>query len=156
MVRWLALAQKQKRFQRTIAPDIAGLLALGRNKGIAASLLDRLEYLWGSCSAPVPMQSDLHRLTFAIEQLKSQGWINAVVSDDDWDQEALAEEYGDSAALLVKKSALTRGFSDEGKLLAPVEFKVIGDLSACMAAFQAHVLHVAILESNRIMLQPEQ
>lgn len=156
LLRWLAVAQKQKRFPRTVAPDIAGLLALGRKKGITASLLDRLEYLWTSCTEPVPMQSDLYRLTFAIEQLKSQGWINAVVTDDGWDQETLAEEYGDSAALLVKKSALTCGFSDDGKLLASVEFKVVGDLSACMEAFQAHVLHVAILESNRIMLQPEQ
>lgn len=79
-----------------------------------------------------------------------------MVSDDDWGQEALAEEYGDSAALLVKKSALTRGFSDEGKLLGPVEFKVVGDMSVCMSVFQAHVLHVAILESNRITLQPKQ
>ena len=103
LLRWLAVAQKQKRFPRTIAPEIAGLLALGRSKGIVASLLGRLGYLWTSCTAPAANQSDLYRLTFAIEQLKSQGWINAVVSDDDWDQETLAEEYGDSAALLVKK-----------------------------------------------------
>lgn len=45
LVRWLALAQKQKRFPRTVAPDIAGLLALGRKKGIAANLYNRLEYL---------------------------------------------------------------------------------------------------------------
>lgn len=156
LVRWLALAQKQKRFPRTITSDIAGLLALGRKKGIAANLYNRLEYLWASCTGPVPAQSDLYRLTYAIEQLKSQGWINAVVSDDDWDEKSLGEEYGDSAALLVKKSALTRGFSGDGKLVEPVEFKVVGDMSACMAAFQAHTLPAVILESNRIALQPEQ
>ncbi|QLK60055.1 DUF2913 family protein [Enterobacteriaceae bacterium Kacie_13] len=150
------MAQKQKRFPRTVAPDIAGLLALGRNKGIAASLLNRLEYLWGSCIAPVPIQSDLYRLTFAIEQLKSQGWANAAVSDDDWDQDALAEEYDDSAALLVKKSALTRGFSDDGKLVELVEFRVLGDMSACMEAFQTHTLPAVILDPNRITLQPEE
>lgn len=157
LLRWLAVAQKQKRFPRTIASDIEELLALGRKKGSAANLLNRLEYLWTSCTGtgPVAVQSDLYRLTFAIEQLKSQGWINAAVSDDDWNGEALTEEYSDAAALLVKKSALTRGFSDEGKLVAPVEFWVVGDMSACMGAFQTHALHAVILEPNRIVLQPE-
>ncbi|MBF7979208.1 MULTISPECIES: DUF2913 family protein [Rahnella] len=155
LLRWLAVAQKQKRFPRTVAPDIAGLLALGRKKGIAASLFNRLEYLWTSCTGPVPAQSDLYRLTYAIEQLKSQGWINAVINDDDWDEKSLSEDYGNSVALLVKKSALTCGFSDDGKLVEPVEFRVLGDMSACIDAFQTHVLQVAILGSNRITLLPE-
>ncbi|MEE3643546.1 MULTISPECIES: DUF2913 family protein [unclassified Brenneria] len=45
LLRWLTVAYKQKRFPRTIAYDIEGLLTLGRNKGLAASLLNRLEYL---------------------------------------------------------------------------------------------------------------
>lgn len=155
LLRWLAVAQKQKRFPRSIASDIEDLLALGRKKGSAANLLSRLEYLWTSCTGPVSVQSDLYRLTYAIEQLKSQGWVNEAVSDDDWNGEALTEEYSDAAALLVKKSALTRGFSDKGKLLAPVEFWVVGDMSACMGAFQTHTLHAVILEPNRIVLQPE-
>lgn len=79
-----------------------------------------------------------------------------MVSDDDGDQDALAEEYDDRAALLVKKLALTRGFSDDGKRVEPVEFRVLGDMSACMDAFQTHTLPAVILASNRIALQPEQ
>ncbi|WP_445335793.1 DUF2913 family protein [Citrobacter koseri] len=102
-------------------------------------------------------QSDLYRLTYAIEQLKSQGWLNAVVSRGDWDNEALlVQEYSDTDALLVRKSTLTHGFSDEGKLVAPVEFLVTGDLSACIAVFQAHVLPAVMTGSSRITLQPEQ
>lgn len=155
LLRWLAVAQKQKRFPRTIASDIEELLALGRKKGSAANLLNRLEYLWTSCTGPVAVQSDLYRLTFAIEQLKSQGWINAAVSDDDWDGEALAEEYGDTAALLVKKSTLARGFSNAGKLIAPVEFLMVGDASMCIATFQSNELHAVILAPQRVTLQPE-
>ncbi len=70
-----------------------------------------LEYLWGSCIAPVATRSDLYRLTFAIEQLKSQGWINAVVSDDDWGQEALAEEYGDSEKVGIDSRRLSLRWS---------------------------------------------
>ncbi|MEW5562609.1 DUF2913 family protein [Enterobacter asburiae] len=132
-------------------------MVLGRHKGLAASLFSRLEYLWSSCSGPVSAQSDLYRLTYAIELLKSQGWVNAAVSDRDWDNEALlVQEYSDTNGLLVRKSALTGGFSDEGKLVAPVEFLVTGNLSACMGVFQAHILSAIILASNRLALQPEQ
>ncbi|WP_392433429.1 DUF2913 family protein [Yersinia sp. HM-2024] len=157
LLRWLTVAYKHKRFPRTIASDIEGLLVLGRNNGLAASLLNRLEYLWRSCTGSVSAQSDLYRLTYAIEQLKSQGWVNAAVSDRDWDNEALlVQEYSDTNSLLVRKSALTGGFSDEGKLVAPVEFLATGNLSACTEVFQAYVLPLVVMASNRIALQPEQ
>ncbi|ECW7882406.1 DUF2913 family protein [Salmonella enterica subsp. enterica serovar Chester] len=153
LLRWLTVAYKQKRFTRAIASDIEALLTLGRNKGLAASLFGRLEYLWVSCTGPVIAQSDLYRLTYAIEQLKSEGWVNAVVSDREWGTEALTEEYRDIDALLVRKSALTDGFSNEGKLVALVEFQVTGNLSACMAVFLAHALPAVVLKPDRIAIQ---
>ena len=153
--RWLTVAYKQKRFPRAIASDIESLLVLGRRKGPAADLFRRLEYLWSSCTGLVSAQSDLYRLTYAIEQLKSQGWINAVVSDEDWGNDALlVEEYSDTDALLVRKSALTGGFSEEGKLVAPVEFIVTGNLSVCIEIFQTYVLPLVRMASNRLSLQP--
>lgn len=157
LLRWLTVAYKQKRFPRAIASDIESLVVLGRQKGLAASLFSRLEYLWSSCSGPVSAQSDLYRLTYAIEQLKSQGWVNAAVSDEDWNNEVLlVQEFSDTDAVLVRKSALTCGFSEEGKLVAPVEFLVTGNLSACTAVFQAHLLPSVMMALNRIGLQPEQ
>ncbi|MCE3115164.1 DUF2913 family protein [Enterobacter sp. ASE] len=153
LLRWLTVAYKQKRFSRAIAFDIEGLLTLGRNKGLAAGLFNRLEYLWVSCTGPMNAQSDLYRLTYVIEQLKSEGWVNAVVSDREWGTEALTEEYRDIDALLVRKSALTDGFSNEGKLVAPVEFQVTGNLSACMAVFQSHALPAVVLKPDRIAIQ---
>lgn len=150
------MAYKQKRFPRAIASDIQGLLALGRTKGLASGLCNRLEYLWSSCSGAVSAQSDLYRLTYAIEQLKSQGWVNVVVSDGDWGGEGLVEEYSDTDALLVRKSALTSGFSDEGKLTSSIEFLVSGDMPACIEAFRTNALTFDMMASNRIALQPEQ
>src|SRR5690606_6761653 len=46
LVRWLADAQKQRRFPRSVASDIDSLLRLGRMKGPAADLQQRLQYLW--------------------------------------------------------------------------------------------------------------
>jgi len=52
------------RFPRAIASDIESLVVFGRNKGLAAKLLHRLEYLWTSYTGPVAAQSDLYRLTY--------------------------------------------------------------------------------------------
>lgn len=153
LLRWLTVAYKQKRFPRAIASDIESMVVLGRQKGLAAGLFNRLEYLWVSCTGPVTAQSDLYRLTYVIEQLRSEGWVNAVVSDREWGTEALTEEYRDIDALLVRKSALTDGFSNEGKLVAPVEFQVTGNLSACIAVFQSHALPTVVLKPDRIAIQ---
>ncbi|MGI7012359.1 hypothetical protein [Citrobacter braakii] len=94
-------------------------------------------------------------MTYAIEQLKSQGWITAVVSDGEWDNDALlVQEYSDTDALLVRKSALTAGFSAERKLITPIEFLVTGDLSSCMAVFHARALPGVMLKPDRSAIQP--
>ncbi|MGC6031561.1 DUF2913 family protein [Enterobacter kobei] len=110
LVRWLADAQKQRRFPRSVASDIDSLLRLGRQKGPAAGLFKRLEYLHQSCTEPLVQQSDLFRLTHAIEYLRSQGWVSAVVTDEEWVPGALYAEYSDVSALLVRKSELQRHF----------------------------------------------
>jgi len=140
LLRWLVVAQKQRRFPRSVAPDIESLLKLGRQKGLAAGLHQRLEYLWESCSSPVSSQSDLFRLTYAIESLKAQGWVNAAVTDTDWDIPTLLAEYADVSALLVKKSDLVRHFSDGGQLTGRVEFLVNGDMQHCVCVMQAQGL----------------
>ncbi|MFP2240988.1 DUF2913 family protein [Pseudescherichia vulneris] len=44
LLRWLSSTQKQRRFPRSVAPDIESLLKLGRQKGHATGLHQRLEY----------------------------------------------------------------------------------------------------------------
>jgi hypothetical protein len=140
MIRWLATAQKQRRFPRSVAPDIESLLKLGRQKGPSAGLHQRLEYLWASCSSSVKQQSDLFRLTYAIETLKAQGWVNAAVADAEWVIPTLLTEYADVSALLVKKSDLVRHFNDEGQLTGCVKFLVNGDIQHCISAMQTQGL----------------
>lgn len=114
LMRWLAVAQKQRRFPRSIASDLEKLLRLGRQKGVAADLHLRLEKLWHACSDSVSRQSDLYRLALTIKTLKDQNWLNATVADIEWDILALITEYAGSSALLVKKSDLMSYFSEDG------------------------------------------
>lgn len=148
LVRWLADAQKQRRFPRSVATDIDSLLRLGRQKGPAAGLLNRLEYLWHSCTEPVSQPSALFRLTHAIEHLKSQGWVNAVVADEEWAPETLYTEYANTPALLVRKSELQRHFNERGQQTAPVDFIVAGDSRVVGDAFDARELRYATGEQH--------
>ncbi|HDR2590957.1 TPA: DUF2913 family protein [Enterobacter ludwigii] len=140
LLRWLGTAQKQRRFPRSVAGDIDNLLRLGRQKGPAAGLQQRLESLLQSCTEPLEKQSDLFRLTRAIEYLRSQGWVNAVVADDEWEPEALHAEYADVSALLVRKSELQRHFTEQGQQSAPVDFIVAGDSRVVGDALDAREL----------------
>lgn len=147
--RCLTTAQKQRRFPRSVTANIESLLQLGRQKGPAAGLHKRLEYLYESCSSPVSRQSDLFRLTYAIEALKSQGWINATVADDD----AQTAEYDDVPTLLVNKSELVRFFSEDGRLTTPLTFAVKGDPQAVQTAFadQALACVISVQEDDTLL-----
>ncbi|MFZ5001174.1 DUF2913 family protein [Enterobacter asburiae] len=148
LLRWLGSAQKQRRFPRSVAEDIDSLLRLGRQKGPVAGLLTRLEYLHQSCTEPLAQQSDLFRLTHAIEYLRSQGWVNAVVSDDEWVPDSLYAEYADESALLVRKSELQRHFTEQGQQSAPVAFIVVGDSRMVGDVFDARALRYATHEQR--------
>ncbi|HAF2128141.1 TPA: DUF2913 family protein [Salmonella enterica] len=134
LLRWLAVAQKQRRFPRSVAPDIDSLLRLGRQQGPCSGLQQQLEFLWKSYSCPVKQQPDLLRLTYAIEKLKAQGWLNAVVTDEEWEPPVLQAEYADVPALLVRKSELMRNFAEDGSLLETVDFLVTGDADTVAGA----------------------
>lgn len=84
LIRWLATAQKQKRFPKSVAVDINWLLERGRKHGAADKLRQHLDSLWRSCSGNLAAQSDLFRLTYASETLKDQGWDNYVMDVHEW------------------------------------------------------------------------
>lgn len=121
LVRWLATAQKQKRFPRSVALDIQQLLDKGRKQGIEAKLRTRLDYVWHSCTGELKHQNDLFRLTYAIESLKAQGWRNELMTQTEWDNGIIE---GPEPALYVVKSALNAAFTSEGRLITPLAFRV--------------------------------
>ncbi|VXD06903.1 conserved hypothetical protein [Enterobacterales bacterium 8AC] len=125
LVRWLATAQKQKRFPRSVALDIQQLLDKGRKEGIEAKLKTRFDYVWHSCTGELKHQNDLFRLTYAIESLKAQGWRNELVTQTEWDNGIIE---GLEPALYVVKSVLNVAFTPEGRLITPLEFKIAGNV----------------------------
>ncbi|MGR7526931.1 DUF2913 family protein [Klebsiella aerogenes] len=148
LLRWLASAQKQRRFPKTVAPDIESLLNNARRNGQAAKLQHRLEYLWQSCSSPVDEQSDLFRLTYAIEALKAAGWQNISLPDNEWHIDKLIEEFSDEdTVILIQKSALVQAFTDDGTLKSTLDFLVMGNRDFFSQTMVAQDLTVTIKEN---------
>lgn len=152
LVRWLATAQKQKRFPRSVASDIQQLLDKGRKQGAEAKLKTRFEYIWRTCTGELKHQNDLFRLTYAIETLKAQGWRNALVTQSEWNNGVSGEQ---EPALYVVKSALNAAFTTEGRLITPLEFKISGEAQIFVDALAtSHITANCLGNTVTLLLQP--
>ena len=109
LTRWLAIAQKQRRFCREVATDINGLLQQGRKLGIRAKLHQKLEYLYRSCTGKLSEQTALFRLTYTLESTKEKGFYYQLLSEKEW---------GD-------------------RQIAPLPTKISGDIETIRALFHA-------------------
>ena len=141
LLRWLQTALKQKRFHRCVVHDFEWLINLGQQRLMTSKLKSRLEYLWRSCCCDIASQSDLFRLTYATELLKDLGWDSVVFSDKRW-QKLIAKKPIVTAipTFYVTQSALTVGFSDEGKQVNSVDFWVLGDKKQFSEVIKQHHL----------------
>lgn len=128
LLRWLVTAQKQKRFTRQVAPEIAWLIARGRQLGMQSRLYERVQYLYFSWVDPVEQQPDLHRLTYIIEALKNAGWRYYVLTPEEWNAETLPARVHGINVLMIEMNHLNNVFGKQGAQLAPLEIRVLGDL----------------------------
>lgn len=140
VIRWLATAEKQRRFPRQVAIDIAWLLKKGRQQGPNANLRQRLEYLWQSCTGELAEQSALFRLTFAIETLKEQGWDNGIMTLREWESGLLPIPPLNDG-VYIEKQALTDAFTQQGAQCHPLECRVIGDVQTFLKTMADSHLH---------------
>ncbi|MBK0018742.1 DUF2913 family protein [Kosakonia sp. S42] len=129
--RWLVTAQKQKRFPKSTADDLAALLEYARTPGTSARLLAQLERLWLTGNRSPRGETGLHRFTRVTEILKAAGWDNAVVSPRDLKSGA-ADDYRCASGFYVTRTALSTGFNQAGALVHPVNIRVRGEAEVFM------------------------
>src|SRR5690606_20892526 len=114
LTRWLATAQKQRRFPREVATDISRLLNQGRQLGVNARLASKLAFLWQSCTGELKAQTDLFRLTHAIETAKDMHWSCRILSDREWSgRHAVALNAGVNGVYLSTGN-FDAAFNDDG------------------------------------------
>ncbi|MBW5823220.1 DUF2913 family protein [Yersinia enterocolitica] len=133
IMQWLANAQKQKRFPKSVAIDIQWLLNQGKTYGFGANLKEKVDYLYRSCTGVLKDQSDLFRLTYALEVVKATGWKYILLSDKLWKDMAgcsLAV-----TAVYIQQSQLDACFNDDGHQIAPLAMRFVGNAVALTNVF---------------------
>lgn len=153
LMNWLTTAQKRKLFPREIASEIDYLIRLGKQQGIIAGLKRKLTFIYKSCCEDISEQSDLFRLTFALEELKNNGWRSHTLSTADWKK---GWEGPFSPAIYIELPALQAAFSDEGQQIKPLPIRVTGDTEYVSRTLSDLLSPSAVVSStdNLLLLTP--
>lgn len=128
LVRWLALAEKQRRFSREVAGDISWLLREGRSLGVHADLPGKLNYIWHAGSGRLKAQNDLYRLQHALHAVKLAGWVYMVQSENEWSGRNRIRLNSAVSGIYINRVALDNGFDEEGKQRFPLPARITGNI----------------------------
>lgn len=126
LTRWLATAERQRRFGRELASDISWLLREGRGMGLRADLPGKLDYLWRFCKGELSRQNDLFRLTYALEMAKDMYWASRLLSDREWSGRHAAVLNAGVNGIYLSRSSLDAAFDDDGQQVTPVMARLTG------------------------------
>lgn len=130
IMRWFALAKKQRRFSRDLATDIDWILNQGRSLGIRARLKHKLDYIWRSCIDELLEQNEMFRLTYAMELAMEHAWVYQVLSDRDWSGRHRIHTPASVNSICLLKSALDIAFNQDGEQVLPVPARISGQFEA--------------------------
>lgn len=130
IMRWFALAKKQRRFSRDLATDIDWILNQRRSLGIRARLKHKLDYIWRSCIDELLEQNEMFRLTYAMELAMEHAWVYQVLSDRDWSGRHRIHTPASVNSICLLKSALDIAFNQDGEQVLPVPARISGQFEA--------------------------
>jgi len=129
LTRWLATAEKQRRFGRELASDISWLLREGRGKGLRADLPGKLDYLWRAGNGNLLAQNDLFRLQHALHAVKLTGWIYMVLAESEWSGRRQLRLSPTVSGIYLERRALDAGFDEHGRQRIPLPVRITGELA---------------------------
>lgn len=129
LTRWLATAEKQRRFSRELASDISWLLKEGRQKGLRADLPGKLDYLWRAGNGNLQAQNDLFRLQHALHAVRITGWIYMVLAEGEWSGRRKLRLSPFVSGIYLNRNALDTSFDDLGRQRIPLPARITGELA---------------------------
>lgn len=132
LTRWLATALKQRRFSRDVTADIEWLLKQGRQLGVGAKLVNKLDYLWRSCTGELSEQNDLFRLTYALETAKDMRWNYRLLNDREWSGRYAVVLNSGVNGVYLSRTNLDAAFDDSGRQINPLMARLTGNVAGVM------------------------
>ena len=109
------------------------LLNQGKTYGFGAKLKKKVDYLYRSCTEVLKDQTDLFRLTYALEVVKATGWKYLLLSDKLWkDMKGHSQT---AATMYIQHSQLDACFNGDGHQIAPLEIRFVGHAGALVNVF---------------------
>ncbi|HDC4358583.1 TPA: DUF2913 family protein [Enterobacter hormaechei] len=142
----MADARKQKRFPRNLTEHIDWLLAQGRRLGVRARLNQKLHYLWLMSSGDLHNMPALLRLTYAIEMAKAGGWQYDLV--DEKKMAAGINKLQNMNSLCLEKKSIEKGFDSNGKQIAPLHIRVLGQVVKLLSLLECFGLKLDASDSD--------
>ncbi|CND47524.1 DUF2913 family protein [Yersinia intermedia] len=139
LVRWLAKAQKQRRFSKNVAIDIQWLLSKGQQQGgLTGQLKLHLEYLWFACSGQPEQQSDLFRLSYAMEALKARGWEHRVINERKKEGSKGQPHMPQRNKYHIQKNDLECCFTADGEQYKTLFLRITGNINEFVEVLTHH------------------
>lgn len=135
LIRWLATALKQRRFSRDVTRDIEWLLRQGRQLGVNAKLVSKLNYLWCSCTGELSEQNDMFRLTYALETAKDMHWNYFLLNDREWSGRYAVSMNDSVNGIYLLRTNLNVAFDNSGRQINPLIARLSGNVAGVMKLF---------------------
>lgn len=133
LCKWLATAEKKRLFRRELANDIRWLLKEGREKGLRADLLGKLEYLWRASSGDLLAQNDLFRLQHIMHAITLTGINYGVLTESEWEGRRAVKVSPKVPGVFIRKADLETGFDKDGKLVKALAVRITAETTAVNA-----------------------
>ncbi|MDQ0627662.1 UNVERIFIED_ORG: hypothetical protein C7430_12411 [Pantoea agglomerans] len=120
------------------------VLKQGRQYGVGAKLAGKLDYLWRSCTGELSQQTDLLRLTYAMETAKDMSWAYRLLSDREWSGRHAAVLNAGVNGIYLYRTSLDAAYDDDGQQITPIMARLTGRVQELETLFNRCGWQIAI------------
>ncbi|HBR1414565.1 TPA: hypothetical protein L9L57_005589, partial [Klebsiella pneumoniae] len=115
-----------------VLPENPASYRVVRTKSYLFNKAMKLDYLWRSCTGNLKQQSDLFRLTYAMETAKENRRVYRLLSDSEWQGRNKLKLDPELNGIYLLKASLNTGFDGEGNQTGPLKVKITGNVAGLM------------------------
>jgi len=135
---WLNTALVEKRFDHGANQEIHWLISQCNRVDSDAGVKHKLTILWNDSCGKINKESDLLRLTMAINSATKTSWIYKLIEPHQWEAYLLSLSKYSFNCIMINRGSLDQAFDEWGIQKQPINALIIGnknDLMTCLQHF---------------------